>query len=191
MKLIVEGLDRTGKDTLIAGVQDRRGYHLPLHFQKPPRLRAYEGGPGTPERRFQEASFRAMFAALRAPGLPVVCNRGHLGECVYAPLYRGYAGDYVFDLEREAQGTDGAGLAGVRLVLLVEDLAKARHHADDGAGFGRTPDERRREQDLFLEAFARSTIVDKRVVSVTDAETGGFRLPADVLRDAIGPEETP
>lgn len=97
----------------------------------------------------------------------------------------------MFDLEREAQGTDGAGLAGVRLVLLVEDLAKARHHADDGAGFGRTPDERRREQDLFLEAFARSTIVDKRVVSVTDAETGGFRLPADVLRDAIGPEETP
>jgi len=29
-------------------------------------------------------------------------NRAHLGEVVYGPLYRGYSGDFVFDLEEDA-----------------------------------------------------------------------------------------
>ena len=28
----------------------------------------------------------------------LIFNRSHLGESVYSPLYRGYSGDFVFDI---------------------------------------------------------------------------------------------
>ena len=31
----------------------------------------------------------------------LIFNRSHLGETVYSPLYRGYSGDYVFDIEKK------------------------------------------------------------------------------------------
>ena len=31
----------------------------------------------------------------------LIFNRSHLGETVYSPLYRGYSGDYIFDIEKK------------------------------------------------------------------------------------------
>ena len=43
-----------------------------------------------------------MFRLLSgAPNANIICNRAHLGECVYAPIYRGYWGEYVFDIENK------------------------------------------------------------------------------------------
>jgi hypothetical protein len=184
-KWILEGLDRVGKSTLARGIAERRGYHLNLRYGRPEAAGRWAGPGGA--RAYQEASFRALMAALRAPGLPLVCDRSHLGEHVYAPLYRGYPGDYVFELEREAGAAE---FRGVRLVLLVEDLEVGRHLVEDGLSLGGpdTREKRAREQALFLEALARSALPDKRVVLVTDRATGGFRDPADVLADALAEE---
>src|SRR6266496_2678008 len=101
-KFLIEGLDRLGKDTLIAGIQHRRGYHQVLHYSKPLRLDCYSSANGfAAERRYQEASFRTLFQFLRHVDAPIICNRAHLGECVYAPLYRGYSGGYVFEIESD------------------------------------------------------------------------------------------
>ena len=40
-------------------------------------------------------------SALSKYNINVIFNRSHLSESVYAPLYRSYNGDYVFDIEKK------------------------------------------------------------------------------------------
>ena len=141
---ILEGVDRVGKDQLLNKIQHRLGYHQVLHYQKPMKLDCYASGRSEPEawRYYQEVSFRMMFQFLcEIPTVKIICNRAHLGESVYAPIYRGYSGDYVFEIEREFSARK---LSRVRLVLLVEDFAKSMHFLDDGESLGgaeKRPDE--------------------------------------------------
>ncbi|WP_437904075.1 hypothetical protein WME95_37160 [Sorangium sp. So ce327] len=181
---ILEGIDRVGKDKLLHGIQHRLGYHQVLHYQKPMELGCYAMGASKDEAlcRYQEASFRTMFQILRgAPLAKVIFNRAHLGECVYAPIYRRYSGDYVFNLEREFNVHQ---LSHVRLVLLVEDFAVSRHFVDDGRSLGGA-EKRQDEQALFRGAFDASVVRDKRLVCVTDRETGQFRSPDSILDEVL------
>ncbi len=182
-KFIIEGLDRLGKDTLIRGIQERLGYHQILHFGKPLRLGCYqENSALSGERRYQEASFLAMFQILSSlPDTKIICNRAHLGECVYAPIYRGYPGEYVFDIERVFHADT---IPGIRMILLVEDLEVSKHFVDDGLSLGGT-ESRSEEQGLFRQAFEKSLIKDKRIICVTDTATGAFRAEQAILDDAL------
>ncbi len=189
-KILIEGLDRLGKDTLINGILNARGFHQVMHFSKPMALDCYAPDPSgltaaeiKQEQliEYQTRSFRTMFSILRdATYARVICNRAHLGECVYAPLYRGYSGDYVFEMEHSFEMHKNNQ---TRLILLVEDFAIAEHFIDDGESFDIT--KRRQEQDLFLEAFHSSLIPDKRVICVTDKATGGFRHKEQILAEAL------
>jgi hypothetical protein len=181
-KILIEGLDRLGKDTLASAIQHRHGYYQVLHYTRPRRLDCYAAKDGAPaERQYQEASFRTMFQLLRdARESPLICNRAHLGECVYAPMYRGYDGGYVFELEREFR----ADKLPARLLLLTENFDVSRHFVDDGQGLG-TSDKRRTEQARFIEALNRSSIPDKRVVCVTDIATGMLRSSESILNEAL------
>lgn len=182
MKFILEGLDRLGKDTLANKLQQRLGYHLVLHYSRPLDLACYRGdGLADSSRRYQEASFRTMFGVLLDPSLAVICNRSHLGECVYAPMYRGYSGDYVFELEQDFLN---ARPPPIRLVLLTENFSVANHTIDDGMGLG-GPEKREQEQALFLNAFHQSALSDKRIVCVTDPISGAFRSPEDIANNVV------
>lgn len=173
---LIEGLDRLGKDTLIDGIQDELGYHQVLHFSKPKQLKCYGD-----LYRYQRASFRNLFSLLsRAHSARVICNRAHLGEAVYSPLYRGYSGDYVFDVERDYHAED---LEYSKLVLLTEDFGRSQHFVDDGLSFD--PSKREQEQNLFLEAFKKSRMKHKQIVCVTDPATGLFRSKEDILREVL------
>lgn len=207
-KFLIEGLDRLGKDTLIDGIQQARGFHHVLHFSKPLELdcyrqlselnvdsQMYRNVPGTYGcgksnskiiqgemfRQYQLASFRNMFMLLRDPYTRLIMNRAHLGECVYAPLYRGYAGEYVFDIERQFEM---AANKSTRLILLWEDFEIAKHFVDDGLSLG-SIENRQREQELFIKAFNRSAIPDKRMICVTDQALGGFKPRDWILTEAI------
>lgn len=188
LKFMIEGLDRLGKDTLISGLLHRLGFHHVLHFSKPQVLECYhpkdEADPVIDRRialrRYQEASFRNMFSMFRdAKFSHLIANRAHLGECVYAPLYRGYTGEYVFDMEKAfmQEVTD------TRLVLLTEDFGVSEHFIDDGDSFDIT--KRVEEQQLFLRAFERSCISDKRIICVTDQGTGGFKRPEHIIEEVL------
>lgn len=187
-KYLIEGLDRLGKDTLINGILNTRGYHQVLHFSKPQYLTCYEPCPTGMSAaemksealfKYQERSFRTMFSMLRdATYAHIICNRAHLGECVYAPLYRGYAGEYVFDIERSLMKD----VHSTRLILLTEDFKISQHFVDDGESFDIT--KREKEQEMFLAAFEKSCISDKRVICVTDS-TGGFRPKEQILAEVL------
>lgn len=184
---LVEGLDRLGKSTLIQGIIDRLGYHDVIHYSKPRVLGAYahqasvDTQVSTPQALwlYQRASFENLFNLCDSKA-KLIFDRAHLGEFVYSPLYRGYDGSYVFDLELQHnlhQRTD------VRLLLLTENLERSTHFVDDGQSLG--PVEKRlEEQVMFIKAFHRSHLVDKRVINVT-APSGTFRSKEDILEEAL------
>jgi thymidylate kinase len=185
-KYLIEGLDRLGKDTLIQGIMNARGYHQVLHFSKPVVLDCYTDNGVAPKqaslREYQEQSFRTMFSLLRdAHRSKIICNRAHLGECVYAPLYRGYEGDYVFKLEQQFNMDENRD---TNLILLWEDFGIAKHFVDDGESLGAISN-RETEQGLFIDAFNKSKIQNKRMVCVTDQALGGFKSKEQILEEAL------
>ena len=188
-KYLIEGLDRLGKDTLISGIQHKRGYHQVIHFSKPEIVEFYK-----PVRTdldaiavkremlygYQRASFINLFNMLTAHHAKFICNRAHLGEAVYSNLYRGYDGNYVFELEASAGVHDNPC---TRLILLTEDFAVSKHFVDDGESFDIT--KREQEQEMFIAAFEKSMIRDRRLVCATDRGTGGIRRKDDILAEVL------
>jgi hypothetical protein len=181
-QFLIEGIDRVGKNMLAHSLLDRFGYHLVIHYDRPPALTFYAGaGESSPERLFQEASFRTLFQMLHHSDIRLIANRAHLGEVVYAPMYRGYSGDYVFALE---ENLHVAAWSHVRVVLLTEDFRCSRHFVDDGKSLG-AAQAREAEQDAFVRAFSRSAFADKRLVCVTDQNDGGFRQVPDLVEEVL------
>ena len=178
---IIEGLDRLGKSTLIEGILDVGGFYQVIHFQKPKLLSAYQESAMSRADalfKYQKRSFETLFKMVNSNGY-FIFDRAHLGEFVYSPLYRNYGGDYVFDLEHIFYVDMRAD---VRLILLTEDLSKSTHFEDDGLSFDIT--KREQEQQLFLQAFDRSVIRDKRKICVTGAD-GHFKPKEIILQEAL------
>lgn len=182
----IEGLDRLGKSTLIDNIQQQLGYYQVIHFGKPQRLQKYKNTSADipveadPQLfNYQQVSFRNSMK-LSQSGARLIFDRWHLGEAVYSPLYRKYDGDYVFDLEKKV-GLDQTNF--VRLILLVEDFEKSKHFVSDGDSFDDS--KRKEEQELFIAAFNKSNIYDKRIICVTDRDTGEFRHEAEILKEAL------
>jgi thymidylate kinase len=175
----VEGIDGLGKSTLIDGIKQRLGFYQVIHFGKPEILELYSNFEDkVPAYYYQQASFRNSMLMARSCAR-IIFDRWHIGEAVYGPIYRKYNADYVFTLEDqfELQRAD------IRLILLVEDFDRSTHFISDGDSFDDS--KRREEQELFIQAFNRSIIRDKRMVCVT-ALNGNFRPRSDILDEALG-----
>lgn len=179
----IEGLDRLGKSTLIEGIKNQLGFFQVVHFSKPEVLDAYEKNidhliPGHQLLSYQTDSFTNSMLIAKS-GARVIFDRWHLGEVVYAPMYRGYHGDYVFDIERAALMDQ---CKSVRLILLTENFDHSIHFESDGESFDDS--RRREEQEQFIQAFTRSIIPDKRIICVTGPD-GNFRSKEEILEEAL------
>ena len=193
MNFICEGIDRLGKDELINGIMQKDGFYQVIHRSKPLMLEKYfqesaATGKISPFYFYQAECFKQDMEMLRESehsNFRIIFNRSWLGEAVYAPLYRGYSGDYVFDLEKEAEVKD---FECTRLILLIEDFYLSSHFVDDSQSLGPIH-ARKQEQAKFIEAFVKSELRDKRIICVTDAN-GQFRPKAGILADALAPMQT-
>jgi len=92
--ICVEGPDRCGKSSQIKLLWkwlDKQATDFPimnLHFS------------GRQEKEDSEVNFETMFNIIdRFEYSCFILDRSHIGEAVYAQKYRGYSGDYVFDME--------------------------------------------------------------------------------------------
>ena len=174
MKLLIEGLDRLGKSSLAKNVQDKLGYHLYIHYGKPEKLKRYTGSSiGCPLHAYQRELNENMFKLLES-NANIIIDRAHLGETVYAPLYRGYDGGYVFNIEKK-YNTDG-----VRLILLYADPDFVVE--DDGKSIGDFS-MRTCEQEEFKISFHRSNIEDKKMIKVNEGNK--YRPYEDILKEVL------
>jgi hypothetical protein len=189
--IIIEGIDRLGKNTLISGIKNRLGFFQEIHYQKPEILDHYvkkarrvldlpddfdsEKVKYLTQKLYQQESFIDMMKLL-STDVPFIMNRAHLGESVYSHRYRGYSGDYVFNLEQNYP----AFLDNTLLVLLHTssfDFIK-----DDGLSFNF--DKKDEEQMDFIRAFEKSQVKHKLLLDVNDG-SGNFVAPEKLLEVVI------
>lgn len=172
-QFLIEGVDRMGKGTLIEGILQTMGYHVVVHLEKPRKLKVYDDCTPTPLRLYQHDVYTQMFKMIDS-GIEVIFDRAHLGEMVYAPLYRKYSGNYVLDYEKDVATHDA------RLILLTtSDFSFIQ---DDGLSLDFSKKEI--EQAKFIEAFSQSTIEDKVIIDVCNGK-GGYRPAAEILEAAL------
>lgn len=161
MKIIVEGIDRLGKDTLITNLIDNLGYHSVIHYSSPKHTKFYaeEVGDNLELYEYQHDSFINGFLLLNQDnGINLIFNRFHLGEVVYSKRYRGYDGNYVFDLEEDYDKA----MEQTYLILLYS--SNVNIVTDDGKSHDFS--KRLEEQNDFIEAWKRSKIRNKLAVDV-------------------------
>ncbi len=184
MNFICEGIDRIGKDSLINGIINSLGYFNIFHKQAPEVNQYYSdlalklklSFPNANLYMYQCESFISDMVMLKQAEVKqfnLIMNRSWIGEAVYAKRYRGYDGNFVFDLEK-ISGIDK--LDKTLLVLLYTssfDFIK-----DDGKSLDFSKKEE--EQKDFIEAFNRSIIKHKLMLDVHDG-SGGFVRPEKLL----------
>ena len=171
--LIIEGIDRLGKDTLIQKIKDAFGYHLMVHYQKPEKLANY-AECDNPLQRYQRASFYEGFQLLKT-SIPTIYNRFHLGEYVYSPRYRNYSGEYVFEMEEQY-----APFAEEDTLLILLTTSDFSFIQDDGESFDFSKKEE--EQRDFKIAFDKSKFKYKICIDVSE---NGFYKPAETIFNEI------
>ena len=189
--IIIEGVDRLGKDTLINNIMNKLGFFQTVHFQKPSLLEAYvddvkqfygedfsksKAGVNQALELYQRRSFSMMLDMLGSPAR-FIFNRAHLGEVVYSH-YREYDGSYVFDLEKKAIEAGSDFHETTLLILLhTSDFSFIK---DDGLSFDFQKKEE--EQDKFIWAFERSKIKYKMMVDVACNQQF---VPANVISRTV------
>lgn len=201
-KFLIDGIDRLGKSSLIKRIQQELGYHMVIHYDKPQVLDKYlnsasaikEADPkdlNDPEvqslsvdniaRYLYQYDTNVNMFKLMETDIPIIFDRTHLGEMVYAPLYRKYPGDYVYRLEREfLESKPYTSHSNIRMILLTSSNTDML--VDDGLSFD--PSKKNEEQNMFISAFNKSAITNKVIVDVHNG-SGGYKSYEQVFEEAV------
>ena len=166
MHIIFEGLDRVGKGTQIKMLQvdpffrkDSRVFHTMHHGSLP---YTDEKDHIKHSSELYASMFRLM--VMNRESCEFIFDRSHLGESVYAPLYRKYSGDYVFSIENKyTKALENE----LYLIVLVSDPSVVISR-DDGNSFYKTEKDVQKEIDMFEKAFKKSSIRKKYMLNVKD-----------------------
>jgi len=116
--IIIEGVDGTGKTTLIEGLKRTIWPDYIFNFKYPEEK--------TPEENmaFTKGEYLAsvkIFKELLARDKVIICDRFHLGEYAYGPVKRGYSDDsslvWLSDIEERIK--EELNLRNIRLIILL------------------------------------------------------------------------
>jgi thymidylate kinase len=166
--IIIEGTDNVGKDTQQNLIIEKMSDHVfhKLHYSSLP-FKDDKEKHANYSKELYETMFQLMMKSKIASkkgdlDINLIFNRSHLGETVYSPLYRGYSGDYVFDIEKKYTKALREDLYLITLVNDPHTILKR----DDGKSFYGNEEEVKAEVDGFSRAHRKSTIKNKLLVNV-------------------------
>lgn len=187
MVVIFEGPDRCSKSTQaekLLSVMHDLPVHV-IHYSSP------KGFKNTEEAKaWLTAQYTSMFEMLEAfqGKADFILDRSHVSEMVYAPMYRGYTGDYVLDIERAARDRNPAFWDSIRLVTFYDkpDNLIAR---EDGLSFTTDRVKKAEEVIAFLEATSKSQISRKTTINIDGLDVNEVfeRVKAFVFSDVRHP----
>jgi len=175
MILIIEGMDRCGKSTLIANLRKHYFTNPKLivhHASSPPH--GVEDSNAWEVEHYSEVA--DTFHHLSAKeGYDIICDRFHLGAIVYGMKYRGLDPYTIYkvDSKKVAFGLEQE----VVMILLTDDVESVMSR-DDGDSIETSAAEFKSTSEQFIRVFDYSTIKNKLHINITD--NGGFEntLPA-------------
>ncbi len=160
--IIIEGTDRVGKDTqqnLIIEKLHNLVFHK-VHYSSLPFKNDLEKHTSYSKKMYDDM-FKLMMLS-KDSDINIIFNRSHLGETVYSPLYRGYSGDYVFDIEKQYANA-------LRENLYLITLTNDPHiiwSRDDGKSFYKNEEGIKAEVDGFQRAHRLSKIKNKLMINI-------------------------
>lgn len=151
-RILVEGLDNSGKSTLIDSiVKHYKKPFMKLHFYGPPFKTTEENID------FDIELYRGMVRILNDFNY-VIADRSHLGAMVYSPMYRDNDGKYVLRLEKD--------LPDDTILITLIDKAENLIKRDDGLSFTTDIDKKNQEIELFKKAHEQSGIKRKLLLDI-------------------------
>lgn len=157
--IIIEGMDRCGKDTQIGLIQKsykEETFHV-FHYAKVP-FKA-QGDHLEYNTRLYNDMFLIMFENLGGER-NFIFNRSHLGESIYAPKYRGYDGDYVFGIESKFSEL----LIDPLLLIVLVNTPEILMEREDGGSLSSSKEDIMYEREAFIRAFDKSSITNKLLI---------------------------
>jgi len=175
--LIIEGTDRTGKDTLVKALMDKHPNSEMVHWGYP------VGDTNDEKTEYQKTSFGYLMRWFKfkknVSNLDLlIWNRSHIGEYVYGTIYRdSYPQSWIPALEEEFLKDD----YNVYLILLQAD-ADFIVTQDDGKSYSAKLEDKETEILKFEEAFNNSIILNKIKIKVNN---GNEYISADVITEIV------
>jgi thymidylate kinase len=162
--IICDGPDNVGKGTLIKNIQNYfNDYTLHvLHYSnvKFPSVCFLQQST-----KLYIEMFQFMKYVNRSKKSGVICDRSHLGEMIYGPIYRNYDGEYVLDIEKKFSKYKNFWNKIILITLIdnPENLIKR----DDGLSFSTNIKNKIIEIDNFKNAHNKSTIKNKLLIDIS------------------------
>ena len=189
--IIIEGTDRTGKDTLINELKNLYSHTLIIHCGKP------VGKTLEEQNLNQDALFNSYINKLYNENYYDVCdliifNRAWYGEYVYGTLYRNRQKNDVFnminDIEQDIKlfindnSKFYTKLENVYYVQLINNSTELALKNDDGNSISNDENNIMKETSLFYEIFEKSQL-NKKLIVVNDGNK--FRDKNDILNEVL------
>jgi thymidylate kinase len=170
MILIIEGMDRCGKTTLISNL--RKNYFsnhkvIVHHSSAPPKCVADKNTWEVDHYTDLAKTFHRLSAN---DGYDIICDRFHLGAMVYGMRYRGLQPHTIFEVDRDVISCREE--KKIALILLT-DYADAIMARNDGESIETTTKEFESTRTEFTNFFNYSMIQNKLHINITD--NGGFQ----------------
>jgi thymidylate kinase len=170
MILIIEGLDRCGKSTLVGNLRKCYFTNSKLivhHSSAPPK--------GVADSNLWEvehySDLSKTFHDLSAKeGYDIICDRFHLGAMVYGMRYRGLNPHTIFKVDRD---TISKGLEDKIVLILLTDYAEEVFKRDDGCSIEAAVEEFEHSRKEFINFFNYSRIPHKLHINISN--NGGFK----------------
>ena len=162
--IILEGPENSGKSTQVKNLIENLS-HLQFHKLH------YSSLPFKNDtKKCQEYSLKLysnmfkMLKELKTKDVNFILDRSHLGESVYSPLYRGYSGDYVFELESKYVDKLRDELYLITLVNDVDTL----YDRNDGKSLYENKEQLSAEINGFEIAHRKSNIKNKLLINTSN-----------------------
>lgn len=152
--VIFEGPERVGKSTQVKLLWKWLANNSDMNL-----MSLHLSGLPTKEKSFR--NFYEMFEIIEeAEHTNFILDRSHLGEVVYANKYRGYNGNYVYDIE------DSYDLSDFYLITFIDDPYQIADREDGNSLSLGKVENIRDEVDTFSEATLRSSIPHKLMIHI-------------------------
>ena len=177
MILIIEGMDRCGKSTLVE--QLRKNYFtspniLVHHSSSPPKVTDPNEWEIIHYRKLLDTSYALNYTH----DFNVIFDRFHLGAIVYGKKYRNADPEDIYSIEQMYIHPNDE----IALILLT-DYGSRIVERDDDDSIESTEEEFDQTGEAFEEAFERSIIPNKLHINIT--ENGGFRNTYKTVTDFL------
>lgn len=177
MIIIIEGMDRCGKDSLIKYLKK---YLYDRDYIKSVQVLHYSNLPIQDKYRVIEASYvlyTDMFeiAKFSLDKFHLIMNRAHLGEWVYGYIYRNYKATFIYDIELNYIDL----MDKMYLITLVDSSLKCLEREDGNSLSEADKNKGKIECERFIEATELSYIKNKICVDIKD------KTPQDVQEEVF------